>query len=84
MQEQITSLDENVESSGRVESLVDDLAGPGRTSAASGPPAATSVQARADTRESQPTGSDVVVLGSGNLGLVYLREAERRDEDSDD
>jgi hypothetical protein len=84
MEQQITSLDENVESWGRVESLVDDLAGPGRTSQRAVRRVGDQVQARADARQSQPTGSDVVVLGSGNLGLVYLREAERlRMEDLD-
>src|SRR3954453_5286076 len=68
-----TSLDENVESWGRVESLVDDLAGPGRASQGAARRVGDHLGARTET-ESE---SDVVVLGSGNLGLVYLREPER-------
>jgi len=74
MREQITSLDENVESWGRVGSLVDDLAGPGKTSQR----AVESVGGRLGSdMEESPGASDVVVVGSGNLGLLYLREPER-------
>src|SRR3954447_67375 len=73
MQQSTTSLDENVESWGRVESLVDDLAGPGRASQG----AARHVDDHVSAGTEAESESDVVVLGSGNLGLVYLREPER-------
>src|SRR4051794_26502049 len=65
-----TSLDENVESWGRVESLVDDLAGPGRASQGAARHVGDHVSAGTEA-ESE---SNVVVLGSGNLGLVSLKE----------
>ena len=71
--EDVVSLEENVESWGRVESVLDDLAsgdGAGQQTAAR---AATRMQARAAPDEGTPTAGDLVVLGSGNLGLVYVR-----------
>src|SRR3954466_8905413 len=73
MQQSTTSLDENVESWGRVESLVDDLAGAGRTSQR----AARHVDDHVSAGTEAESESDVVVLGSGNLGLAYPREPER-------
>src|SRR3954453_8688421 len=77
MQHSITSLDENVESWGRVGSLVDDLAGSGRTSQRATRRVGDHLDARTETPRPAGTDSDVVVLGSGNLGLVYLREPTR-------
>jgi uncharacterized membrane protein YvlD (DUF360 family) len=83
-QKPTTSLDENVESWGRVGSLVDDLAGPGRTSQQATRHVGDHLGGRADAPRPAGTESDVVVLGSGNLGLVYFREPERlRMEDLD-
>ncbi len=73
--EDVVSLEENVESWGRVGSVVDDLAGDsigGQTAAR----ASSRLQERA-THHRDPTGGDLVVLGSGNLGLVYVPGAER-------
>ena len=61
IRESVASIDENVESSGRVASLKDDLVGSGRRAA----PAASE------------DASSTVVLGSGNLGLVYFTDRER-------
>src|SRR3954469_13350251 len=72
-----TSLDENVESWGRVESLVDDLAGPGRASQGAARRVGDHLGARTDPPRAPGDEPEVVVLGSGNLGLVYLREPER-------
>jgi hypothetical protein len=77
MQQSITSLDENVESWGRVGSLVDDLAGSGRTSQRAARQVGDHLEARTETPRPSGTDSDAVVLGSGNLGLVYLREPTR-------
>src|SRR3954451_16394570 len=77
MQQSTTSLDENVESWGRVESLVDDLAGAGRTSQRAARHVGDHLEASTETPRPAGTDSDVVVLGSGNLGLVYLREPTR-------
>jgi hypothetical protein len=77
MEESITSLDRNVESWGRVESLVDDLAGAGKTSQRAARQVEGHLDARTETSQPPGTDSDVVVLGSGNLGLVYLREPAR-------
>ena len=66
----VVSLEENVESWGRVGSVVDDLAGDsigGQTAAR----ASTRLQDRASP-DQDPTAGDLVVLGSGNLGLVYV------------
>src|SRR4051794_13092613 len=77
MQQSITSLDENVESWGRVGSLVDDLAGSSRTSQRAARRIGDHLEARTETPRPAGTDSDVVALGSGNLGLVYLREPIR-------
>jgi len=77
MQESITSIDHNVESWGRVESLVDDLAGSSRTSQRAARHVGDQLGDRTDTPKPAGAESDVVVLGSGNLGLVYLREPAR-------
>ena len=71
----VVSLEENVESWGRVGSVVDDLAGDsigGQTAAR----ASTRLQNRASP-DQDPTAGDLVVLGSGNLGLVYVPGPER-------
>jgi len=75
--ETVASLEENVESWGRVESVVDDLAVDSAVGGQTAARTATRMQARsgADREPSQP--GDLVVLGSGNLGLVYARESKR-------
>jgi hypothetical protein len=75
--ETVASLEENVESWGRVESVVDDLAGDSAVGGQTAARTATRMQTRsgADREPSQP--GDLVVLGSGNLGLVYARGSKR-------
>ena len=71
----VVSLEENVESWGRVSSVADDLSGDsigGQTAAR----AATRLEDRASP-DQDPTSGDLVVLGSGNLGLVYVPGPER-------
>jgi hypothetical protein len=71
----VVSLEENVESWGRVGSVVDDLAGDslgGQTAAR----ASSRLSDRA-APDRDPSAGDLVVLGSGNLGLVYVPGPER-------
>jgi uncharacterized membrane protein YvlD (DUF360 family) len=77
MPEQVTNLDANVESWGRVESLVDDLAGPGSTSQRAARRVGHRRREDPEGAVTPPSDDGVVVLGSGNLGLVYLKEPER-------
>jgi hypothetical protein len=74
---EVASLEANVESWGRVESVVDDLAGDASIGGQTAARAATRMQARSRPDEGPASGSDLVVLGSGNLGLVYAREPHR-------
>ena len=75
----VTGLEGHVESWGRVEPLLDDLTGEDETQteraagrAASRVRDRTTSAGGADTAE-----SELIVLGSGNLGLIYARQAER-------
>jgi uncharacterized membrane protein YvlD (DUF360 family) len=77
MEEQVASLDANVESWGRVESLVDDLAGAGRTSQRAARRVDDQLSKNADGTSNPTSDTDVIVLGSGNLGLLYLQEPQR-------
>jgi uncharacterized membrane protein YvlD (DUF360 family) len=77
--EAVTGVEGHVESWGRVEPLLDDLTGDDetRTERAAGR-AASRVRDRASSAGgTDTTGSELIVLGSGNLGLVYARQAER-------
>ena len=75
--EDVVSLEENVESWGRVESVVDDLAGDASIGGQTAARAATRMQSRSGPDEGSATPGDLIVLGSGNLGLVYAREPQR-------
>lgn len=75
--EGVDSHEENVESWGRVESVIDDLAGTGSIGEQTATRAATRVQARSAHASAAASLSDLMVLGSGNLGLIYAREPER-------
>lgn len=80
MRESVVDITKNVESLGRAQALVGDLAGKGRGSQR----AVRSVSDRLG-REAEvevegaaaAPGSGTVVLGAGNLGVVYLMEPER-------
>jgi uncharacterized membrane protein YvlD (DUF360 family) len=75
--ENVVSHDENVESWGRVESVFDDLAGDDSLGEQSAARAAARMQARSAPDERTTAPGDLVVLGSGNLGLVYSRGTDR-------
>ena len=76
MEEKVASLDAPVEGWGRVESLAEDLAGSGLTGRAAGRAAAASRRHVDEGAEAAAT-ADVSVLGSGNLGLLYVHSAVR-------
>ena len=63
-----------VETWGRVESLAGDLSGSGLTGRAAGRAAAAS---RRHVDADAEAGADISVLGSGNLGLLYVHSAAR-------
>jgi hypothetical protein len=76
MEEEVASLDAPVEGWGRVDSLAKDLAGPGITGRAAGRAAAASSRHVDQGAEGAPS-AGVSVLGSGNLGLLYVHSAVR-------
>jgi len=75
-QQDVLSLEENVESWGRVESVLDDL---GADKGVRGQTASKAAERlRSHSSGGTSTGQDdLVVLGSGNLGLVYAPEPVR-------
>ena len=76
MKEEVASLDAPVEHWGRVDSLAKDLSGPGITGrAARRATAATS--RRVDQGAETASTAAVSVLGSGNLGLLYVHSKVR-------
>jgi hypothetical protein len=79
MSESVVSVEENVESWGRVESLVDDLAGSGKASQQAVRSVGDRLRKRtaADSSPKASSETNTVVLGSGNLGLIYLMEPDR-------
>lgn len=75
----VAAVEGPVESWGRVEPLLDDLAGEDTSRENAAARAATRVRDRAQSAGG-PEGTeseDLIVLGSGNLGLVYARQADR-------
>ena len=74
-EEGVDAVEENVESWGRAESLVDDLADEGAFAGRTTAGVATRLRSR--TAAETADGNDLVVLGSGNLGLVYVRQPTR-------
>jgi uncharacterized membrane protein YvlD (DUF360 family) len=76
MQEEVASLDAPVEEWGRVESLAEDLAGSGVSGRAANRAAA--VSRRHIDQSAQPgTTAEISVLGSGNLGTLYVHSRVR-------
>jgi Type I phosphodiesterase / nucleotide pyrophosphatase len=76
MDEKVASLDAPVEDWGRVGSLAEDLTGTGLTGRAASRAAATSGR-HVDAGAGAGTTADVSVLGSGNLGLLYVHSDAR-------
>jgi uncharacterized membrane protein YvlD (DUF360 family) len=75
----VAGVEGHVESWGRVEPLLDDLAGEDETrSGRAAGRAASRLRDRTSSAGGPETGeSEIIVLGSGNLGLVYARQPER-------
>ncbi|HEX6758556.1 MAG TPA: phage holin family protein [Propionibacteriaceae bacterium] len=76
MEEEVASIDAPVEGWGRVDSLAEDLAGTGITGRAARRAAAASTRHLDEGAEAGPT-AGISVLGSGNLGLLYVHSAVR-------
>jgi uncharacterized membrane protein YvlD (DUF360 family) len=76
MKEEVASLDASVEDWGRVDSLAEDLAGTGITGRAARRAAAASSR-HVDLGAEAATSAAVSVLGSGNLGLLYVHSPVR-------
>ena len=74
MNQKVNSLAAPVETWGRVGSLATDLSGSGPTGRAAGRAASAS---RRHVNEDVESEADISVLGSGNLGLLYLRSPVR-------
>ncbi|WP_081683096.1 phage holin family protein [Marmoricola sp. URHB0036] len=72
----VLSLEENVESWGRAESLLDDLSGDKGVREQTAGKAAAKLRSHSSQGTANTT-DDLVVLGSGNLGLVYAPQDER-------
>lgn len=77
----VETVDAPVEGWGRAESVVGDVAGTGGLTGRIATKAERSIERGRDQAEARPEGEraegDVVVLGSGNLGLFYVREKQR-------
>ena len=73
----VASVEGHVESWGRVESVLDDLAGEDTHSEHAAARAAAHVGDRATALGGDVEQEDLIVLGSGNLGLVYARQPQR-------
>ena len=75
--QKVAAMEGNVESWGRVESLLDDLAGQDSRTEQTAARAASRVRDRATTAGGADASEELIVLGSGNLGLVYARQDVR-------
>jgi uncharacterized membrane protein YvlD (DUF360 family) len=83
MDEHVESVETAVEGVGRVDSMVEDIGDAGLTGKIASRAGSELTKDRAApaapaTPAAGPDEEPVVVLGSGNLGLVYLREPRRR------
>jgi uncharacterized membrane protein YvlD (DUF360 family) len=76
MDEEVVSVDAPVEEWGRVESLAEDLSGSGLSGRAAGR-AASASRRRIDQSAEAQKGADLTVLGSGNLGMLYVHSRAR-------
>jgi uncharacterized membrane protein YvlD (DUF360 family) len=76
MDEEVVSLDAPVEEWGRVESLAEDLSGTGLSGRAASRAASVS-RRHIDHSADAVTSADLTVLGSGNLGLLYVHSSVR-------
>ncbi len=76
MEEQVQSVDASVEGFGRAESLTGDIGREGLTGKVASR-ADAGLRAQQEAPPDETSEDPVVVLGSGNLGLVYLRGSRR-------
>jgi hypothetical protein len=76
MDEEVVSLDAPVEDWGRVESLAEDLSGTGLSGRAASRAASVS-RRHIDESADAVTSADLTVLGSGNLGMLYVHSPVR-------
>jgi uncharacterized membrane protein YvlD (DUF360 family) len=76
MDEEVVSLDAPVEEWGRVESLAEDLSGSGISGRAASRAASVS-RRHIDQSADAATSADLTVLGSGNLGMLYVHSPVR-------
>jgi hypothetical protein len=76
MKEEVASIDASVEDWGRADSLAEDLAGTGITGRAARR-AAAATSRHVDQGAEAATTAAVSVLGSGNLGLLYVHSPSR-------
>jgi len=78
MQEQVQNVDASVEGLGRADSIAGDLGSGGLTGKLAVRADESLVKAQQTAPPADPAEEPVVVLGSGNLGLLYLRGDRRR------
>lgn len=78
MDEDVENVDAPVEGLGRVDSMVGDIGEAGLTGKIATRAGAGLTEAQRTPTSADPEEEPVIVLGSGNLGLIYLREARRR------
>ena len=76
MEEQVGSYDSPVEGWGHTQALLEDV-GQGGVSGRVAAPAGRRLRRRLEDEHPPSPHDDVVVLGSGNLGLLYVRGRER-------
>jgi uncharacterized membrane protein YvlD (DUF360 family) len=76
MKEEVASVDASVEDWGRADSLAEDLAGTGVTGRAARRAAATTSR-HVDQSAEAASSAPISVLGSGNLGLLYVHSPAR-------
>jgi hypothetical protein len=76
MDEKVVAIDAPVEDWGRVESLAGDLSGAGLSGRAASRAAAVS-RRHIDQSVEALTSTDITVLGSGNLGMLYVHSPVR-------
>jgi uncharacterized membrane protein YvlD (DUF360 family) len=77
MEEQVQSVDASVEGLGRADSIAGDIGTGGLTGKLAARADHTLTEAQATSAAGEGAEDPVVVLGSGNLGLVYLRGDRR-------
>ena len=78
IEERVQSVDASVEGLGRVDSIAEDLGSGGLTGRLATRADAGLTRAQQTAPPGGPSEQPVVVLGSGNLGLLYLRDGPRR------